>query len=76
MEQGSSTTGNLLSRGNRERMSGRMLTNGQFGIWKETGFYINLALIIGAYEGLGYGESIGKMISGEGLIVPDPSLLA
>ncbi len=30
--------------------------HGQFGIWEETGFYVNLALIVGAYEGLGYGE--------------------
>jgi len=44
---------------------------GQFGIWEETGFYINLALIIGAYEGLGYGESIGKMIFQEGLKIPE-----
>lgn len=44
---------------------------GQFGIWDETGFYINLALIVGAYEGLGYGESVGKMISREGLDIPD-----
>ncbi|MDD4189896.1 MAG: hypothetical protein PHI28_01075 [Mangrovibacterium sp.] len=44
---------------------------GQFGIWEETGFFINLALIVGAYEGLGYGESVGKMISCEGLTVPD-----
>jgi hypothetical protein len=49
--------------------------HGQFGIWDETGFYINLALIIGAYEGLGYGESVGKMISGEGLEIPELSLL-
>jgi len=48
---------------------------GQFGIWDETGFYINLALIVGAYEGLGYGESVGKMISGEGLDIPDVHLL-
>jgi len=27
---------------------------------------LNLALVIGAYEGLGYGESIGKMIKREG----------
>ena len=27
---------------------------GQFGIWEETGFYLNLALVVGAYEGLGY----------------------
>ena len=45
--------------------------HGQFGIWDETGFYINLALIVGAYEGLGYGESVGKMISGEGLHIPE-----
>jgi hypothetical protein len=49
--------------------------NGQFGIWAETGFFINLALIIGAYEGLGYGESIGKMISQEGLLIPEVSSL-
>jgi hypothetical protein len=48
---------------------------GQFGIWDETGFYINLALIVGAYEGLGYGESIGKMISMQGLYIPEISLL-
>jgi hypothetical protein len=48
---------------------------GQFGIWDETGFYINLALIVGAYEGLGYGESVGKMISREGLYIPEISLL-
>ena len=42
---------------------------GQFGIWNETGFFINLALVVGAYEGLGYGESIGKMISQEGLLI-------
>ena len=48
---------------------------GQFGIWDETGFNINLALIVGAYEGLGYGESIGKMICQEGLQIPEISLL-
>lgn len=48
---------------------------GQFGIWEETGFFINLALIVGAYEGSGYGESIGKMISQEGLNIPDASSL-
>ncbi len=49
---------------------------GQFGIWEDTGKYINLALIAGAYEGLGYGESVGKMISTEGLNIPDAELLA
>ncbi len=50
--------------------------HGQFGIWDETGFFINLALIVGAYEGLGYGESVGKMISSEGLHIPGASYLA
>ncbi|SHF23262.1 hypothetical protein SAMN05444274_104118 [Mariniphaga anaerophila] len=48
---------------------------GQFGIWDDTGFYINLALIVGGFEGLGYGESVGKMIHNEGLEIPEPSFL-
>jgi len=48
---------------------------GQFGIWQETGFNINLAIVVGAYEGLGYGESIGKMIQREGLDIPSPAEL-
>ena len=48
---------------------------GQFGIWDDTGFYINLAIIVGAFEGLGYGESVGKMIHLEGLNIPEPSFL-
>lgn len=35
---------------------------GQFGLWEELGRFINLALINGARNQLGYGESIGKMI--------------
>jgi len=51
------------------------LKNGQFGIWDETGFFINLALVVGAWEGLGYGESVGKMIYQEGLNIPEISFL-
>lgn len=43
---------------------------GQFGNWRETGTYINLALVVGAYRGWGYGESIGTMIEDEGLDLP------
>ncbi len=43
---------------------------GQFGIWQETGLYLNLAIVIGAFEGLGYGESVGKMIEQQGLWIP------
>ncbi len=45
--------------------------NGEFGIWQETGFFINLAIVVGAYEGLGYGESVGAMIQNECLQIPD-----
>ena len=48
---------------------------GQFGIWEEPGFYINLALVVGAYENSGYGESVGKMIAREGLQIPDTGTL-
>ena len=48
---------------------------GQFGIWEETGYYINLALNVGAFEGLGYGESVGKMIFREGLEIPETAWL-
>ncbi len=51
------------------------VSKGEFGLWEETGFYINLAISVGAYEGLGYGESIGKMILYEGLTIPDTAYL-
>ncbi|MCF7943576.1 MAG: hypothetical protein K9L21_04000 [Spirochaetia bacterium] len=43
---------------------------GKFGTWEETGYYINLALAVGAYEGRGYGESIGAFITRNGLNIP------
>lgn len=48
---------------------------GEFGIWEETGFYINLAIIVGAYEGKGYGESIGAFVENEGLYIPSQNEL-
>lgn len=52
-----------------------MVEQGRFGNWEETGFYINLALNVGAYEGKGYGESIGALIQNEGLSIPSPDEL-
>lgn len=46
------------------------VAQGQFGIWQETGFNINLAICVGAYMGLGYGESVGAMIENESLTIP------
>ncbi|MDN5217073.1 hypothetical protein QQ020_33690 [Fulvivirgaceae bacterium BMA12] len=43
---------------------------GEFGIWEETGRFLNLALVIGAFEGKGYGESVGSMIENEGVQIP------
>ena len=54
----------------------QMVEEGRFGNWEETGFNINLALNVGAYEGLGYGESIGAMIQNDGLNIPAPDTLA
>lgn len=48
---------------------------GEFGAWEETGHYINLALIVGAFEGLGYGESIGALVENEGLKIPSEDAL-
>ncbi len=48
----------------------RMVQHGQFGNWQETGFYLNLAINIGAYEGKGYGESVGALIENEELTIP------
>ncbi len=43
---------------------------GRFGLWQETGFHLNLALLLGARDGLGYGESIGRLIAKGGHDVP------
>ena len=36
---------------------------GEFGIWEETGKYINKAVINGAKKNKGFGESVGEMIA-------------
>jgi hypothetical protein len=48
---------------------------GKFGNWQETGFYINLALNVGAYEGKGYGEAVGALVENEGLQLPEVAAL-
>ncbi|MFH1358759.1 MAG: hypothetical protein ABIH37_02645 [archaeon] len=45
----------------------KYVQEGQFGLWEETGKYINLAIINGAKNNLGYGESVGKLIHTENL---------
>ncbi|MBN8216688.1 MAG: hypothetical protein J0L75_08590 [Spirochaetes bacterium] len=48
---------------------------GEFGNWQETGHWINLALAVGAWEGRGYGESVGALIERGGLALPTPERL-
>jgi hypothetical protein len=48
---------------------------GEFGIWEETGFCLNLAIVVGAYRGLGYGESVGALVENEGLEIPSEESL-
>ena len=43
---------------------------GRFGTWQETGEYINLAITAGAYAGLGYAESVGKLVNDDGIMIP------
>ena len=49
---------------------------GRFGTWDQTGRYLSLAALLGAAEGLGWGEAVGRMVCDEGLTLPDPDSLA
>jgi len=51
-------------------------TVGKFGMWDETGRWINLAALVGAAEGMGLGEAVCKLVGGEGLHLPEPDALA
>ncbi len=48
---------------------------GTFGSWDETGRWLNLAVLVGAAEGLGMGESIGRMIEDDRLVAPSAERL-
>jgi hypothetical protein len=46
------------------------VATGTFGAWEETGRYIHLALLAGGLNGDGFGRSIGKFISRDGVKLP------
>jgi len=48
---------------------------GIFGAWDETGRFLNLAVLVGAAEGLGFGESIGRLIDEDRIVLPSPERL-
>ncbi len=49
---------------------------GRFGTWDETGRWLSLAALVGAAEGIGWGEAVGRMVAEDGLTLPDPDILA
>ncbi len=51
------------------------VAHGTFGLWEETGRYLNLALAVGAYSGKGYGEAVGEMVEREGIQIPSAATL-
>ncbi len=52
------------------------VARGEFGTWEETGRYLNLALLVGAWRGLGYGPSIGAMIAAGGRRIVEALVIA
>jgi hypothetical protein len=52
------------------------VARGCFGTWDETGRYLHLAVMAGALEGMGYGESLGRFIWEEGCELPGRETLA
>jgi len=61
----------LAFHGKTEEDVRKYIQQGQFGIWQETGKYINLAIILGALKNKGYGESISEIIYKEKLEIPE-----
>lgn len=53
----------------------RYIRNGQFGLWRETG-WINDAVNDGAARGLGFGEAVGRFILERGMPHREVSILA
>lgn len=52
------------------------VARGEFGNWEETGYYINLAINVGAFEGRGYGEAVGALIATDRLTIPTQAELS
>lgn len=60
--------------GNTTESVAKYISEGQFGLWQETGL-INDAAVRGSRDGIGLGESIGRMIHEEAFQYKDISLL-
>ena len=51
------------------------VSQGQFGTWDETASSIHLALMAGALDGMGYGQSLGRFIFEDGATLPSTERL-
>jgi len=51
------------------------IATGTFGAWNETGRNIHLALLSGALNGQGFGQSVGQFIENDGVTLPSPLTL-
>jgi hypothetical protein len=56
--------------GRTEESVRKNVATGTFGTWDETGRCIHLALLAGALSQEGYGRSLGRFISEEGVTIP------
>lgn len=52
------------------------VASGTFGTWHETATNIHLAIMAGALDGMGYGQSLGKLIHEDGVTLPSQKELA
>jgi hypothetical protein len=55
---------------------GQVLGDGAFGAAKETGEHVNKAIVLGAKDGLGLGQAMGKYLNEQNFPYNDQSLLA
>lgn len=52
------------------------VAKGCFGTWDETGRNLHVALLLAGVSGEGYGRGLGRLITQDGLDLPDPESLA
>ena len=52
------------------------VATGTFGAWDETGRHLPVAVLVGALQGMGYGESLGRFICEDGCEIPARAELA
>jgi hypothetical protein len=61
--------------GKTEESVKQNVVTGTFGTWEETGRCLHLALLAGALDGEGYGRSLGRFITENGVTLPSAESL-